>query len=803
MLRARGSAGLGILFAAAILATARAPARADELRITIDRPGVYAVSAEDVKKAGLDLARCDLFTGTATAVEIVEKAGGFEFWGELLPRHSRERSYILRPRGEGEHGKHADRVVSPHEIVIEPDAFYDPLATQQGAFLGDFGGSEFDYFFFGKPESTQKYTVVLPPLEGGETAHPGKPEGGLVWTVPIVFRFQGERRASASNGVRITWDGHALGGDTPIRWTGGRPFEAKPEAQEAIFHAGKNEVAITAVDGTVRLERIVLPFGPALEAPRAPVRVEVCKPDDLLRGGADYVAIALDSLAPELAPLLAHREKGGLKTRLVRLQDIFDVFSGGTFDPAAIRDFLQCAVAGWDPKPRYVLLCGPATYDVDWLRPRGETMPTGLVDTFENGATASDDWFVAWAPDHAAPALAIGRFPARTKEECRSMVERTIRYETQAETGPWRRKISFVAGEGRFGEAIDKAIEEVFLKIADQYIPYDFDANMTYASAASPYLFIPEKLSEKVVDRLNEGCILLSYTGHGAREALDSLRFRGKRFPIFDAKNVAQVKCTSRPPIVFINACWTGCFDYPDEVAVGEQLFIHAQGPVAVVGASRVSHPYANAVLGKEIVAALFGAGARARTFGDALREAKRMLVEGKDEFRDMIGGYALLFVQDPALLDRLLHEEMHLYNLFGDPALVPAFPRGKITLACGRAVPGKKMKVTGTCEGMEDGKAVVSFEISRGKIRGKLEPVDLEKKDAEKKILKNYETANDKVVVRAEAEVKGGSFEVSLALPDDLLPVRHYVKAYAWTKSDDAAGSCEVKLDLDDDDEK
>lgn len=782
-MRTRIFAGLLVAFALA------GRARADVLRITIDKPGPYAVSAEDVKRAGLKLDECELFAGAATAEPINEnKDGGFEFYADFTPRHSRERSYILRKRESG--GPAAPRawVNGLANVHIENDAFYDPLPTQQGPLLGNFGGSEFDYFFFGKPESSQKYEVELPILAHRNT------------DVPVTFTLQGERRNAASNGVEITWNGAKLG--ETIRWSGGQPHAEKIAVDPKLLKSGKNELALRTIDGTVRLRSIDVEATTDGVLPRPPARVEVAKPDDLLHGGADYVAIALDSLAPALAPLLAHRESRGLKTRLVRLQDVFDVFSGGTFSPAAIRDFLQHAAAHWDPKPRFVLLCGDATYDVDWYRPKGETMPTALVDTFDNGASASDNWFVAWGDDHALPSLAIGRFPAKTKEQCRSMVERTIAYESTPDFGPWRRKISFVAGEGRFGEAIDKAIEEVFLKIADSFIPYDFDANMTYANPSSPYLYIPEKLSDKVVERMNEGCVMLSYTGHGAREALDSLHFRSKRFPIFDAKNVAQVKCSARPPIVFINACWTGCFDYPDEDAVGEQLFLHPGGPVAVIGASRVSHPFANAVLGKELVAALFGAQSRGKAVGEGLREAKRLLVEAKDEYRDMIGGYALLFVQDAWLMDRLLREEMHLYNLLGDPALVPAFPAGAVTLECGKAVPGKKLTVKGKAAGLEDGKAIVTFEVSRAKIRGKIEPVEFDKKDADKRIAKNYEIANDKVVARAEAKVVGGAFEVTLALPDDLLPSKHYVKAYVWSKSGDAAGSQEIKIAIEDDDE-
>lgn len=788
-----GASAIPRLAAAFVLAFAGAggAARAEGeavLRVTVDAPGVYEVGPAAVKEAGLELAACDLFEAAGRAVPIVERPdGGFQFWGDPgAARHSRERSYVLWPRPPGAAKARASEPEPPATFLVEKNAWYDPVEVKERALVAPFDGSEIDYFYFGKPAAVQEYAIELLPLAV---------EGA---TAEVSFVFQGERRAAASNGLDIEWDGTKVG--PTIRWSGGKPCTEKVALAKKLLAPGKHEVKLLVRDGKVRLDRIAIAAAPRTSGPRRkPLRVEVARPEDLLRGGADWLAIALDSLRPALAPLAEHRAKRGLKTRIVRLEDVFDTFTGGTFDPAAIRAFLAHAAAHWDPKPRYVLLAGDATYDVDWYRPRGETMPTALVDTVENGASASDDWFVAWGDDRAIPKVAIGRFPARTAEECRSMVERTVRYETEADHGPWRRKLSFVAGEGRFGEAIDRAIEELAVRIFNEYVPYGFDLNMTYASAGSPYLWVPDKLTDKVIERMNEGCALLSYTGHGHMDGFDALRWRGKRYPIFARTDVAKVKCGTRPPMVFITACWTGCYDSPDEEAIGELLFEHPQGPVAVFAATRVSHPFSNAFLSKEAVAGLFGgrSGVPAATLGDAIVETKRLLVEGKDEYRDMINGYGLMFLQDPILMQRLLADNMHLYNLLGDPALVPALPRGKVAFECGPAVPGKKVKVAGRTDAVSTGKAIVTFEIARAKIRGEIAPVDLSKKDSERRIAKNYETANDKVVTRAETDVKEGAFEVELALPDDLLPYKHYVKAYVWNEQAEATGSHEVTLDF------
>jgi hypothetical protein len=452
---------------------------------------------------------------------------------------------------------------------------------------------------------------------------------------------------------------------------------------------------------------------------------------------------------------------------------------------------------------------GDATRDVDWYRPRGEVVPAALVDTYDNGASASDDWFVALGEDRATPELAIGRFPARTKEECRSMVERTIRYETSPERGEWRRRISFLAGEGRFGEAVDRAIEGLATSILNDFVPQSFTIDMTYASASSPYCYVPAKLTEKVIERMNAGAAVLCYTGHGMRGGFDSLRYRGKDYPIFLSRDVPKIKCGARAPLVFITACWTGCFDDPEEEPVGELLFENPQGAVAVFAASRISHPFANAVLSKDLVAGLFqdffapGEGsngargmevARRRRLGEALVETKRRFVAARDHYRQVIDGYGALFLGDPYLLERLLLENMHIYNLLGDPALVPSFPDGAIALEPGALAPGKRLAVEGRAPGLESGSAIVTLEVERAKFKKPIEPVDPAAKDAEKRIARNYDAANDKVVARAGAKVEGGRFRVEFAVPEDLCPGKYFVKAYASGPRADAAGACEVQ---------
>ena len=106
----------------------------------------------------------------------------------------------------------------------------------------------------------------------------------------------------------------------------------------------------------------------ALRADRylAPVRIERDSPSALRAPaeGADYLVITHSDFYTAAVALAEHRREQGLRTATVRVEDIFDEFADGIFNPEAIRDFLAFAFAHWPaPAPKYVVLFGDAFQD--------------------------------------------------------------------------------------------------------------------------------------------------------------------------------------------------------------------------------------------------------------------------------------------------------------------------------------------------------------------------------------------------------------------------------------------------------
>ena len=91
--------------------------------------------------------------------------------------------------------------------------------------------------------------------------------------------------------------------------------------------------------------------------------------------------------------------------------------------------------------------------------------------------------------------------------------------------------------------------------------------------------------------------------------------------PIFEPGDAAELKCSSGAPIAMLLSCYAGAFDGTQE-CLAEEMLGAAGGPVAVIGGSRVTMPYAMAVLGNEMLVEYFQH--KRPTLGEVLLYAKR-----------------------------------------------------------------------------------------------------------------------------------------------------------------------------------
>jgi hypothetical protein len=147
---------------------------------------------------------------------------------------------------------------------------------------------------------------------------------------------------------------------------------------------------------------------------------------------ADYLVVGPRAFLDAARPLLELRRGEGLEVKAVAVEDVFNDFGFGETSPEAMRDFLRYAHHNWENRsPRYVLLLGDATYDhKDFLRTGvGNHVPPLMVKTSYLW-TASDPGYALLNGEDVLPDLAIGRLPAASAEEARTMVAKILAYET-------------------------------------------------------------------------------------------------------------------------------------------------------------------------------------------------------------------------------------------------------------------------------------------------------------------------------------------------------------------------------------
>jgi hypothetical protein len=481
---------------------------------------------------------------------------------------------------------------------------------------------------------------------------------------------------------------------------------------------------------------------------------------------ADAVIVAPREFLPALQPLVEHRKAQG---------HTFGYIPSNQSAEAIRTSIRRAAESG---KLKFVLLVGDAdpAARVD-AAVAARSTPTHLHKAVVNvrfgsePEIATDNWY-ADLDDDQQPDLAIGRIPADTPAELSQIVEKILTYERAPDFGAWRSRVNFIAGVGGFSPLIDGVLETATSKLLTSGIPAGYETRMTYGSWRSPYCPDPRLFHSTTVERHNEGCLFWVYIGHGHATGLDRVSIPGERFHIFDVDDCRELKAQSGSPIAIMLACYTAAFDQPRD-CLGEELLRTPGGPVAVYGGSRVTMPYAMAVMGSGLMQEYFGN--RPATLGEAILAAKRRMMLPVDEsdplknaHRLLLDGVASIMSPSREMLEEERREHLHLFNLLGDPMLRFSYPQ-EIKLTAPRdAAPGESLQITGTSELV--GRGILELVCRRDQFKSP--PPVRERFDPTDKGLAAlhdvYVAANDRCWGRWGLELPGGKFATQITIPPE-----------------------------------
>ncbi len=473
---------------------------------------------------------------------------------------------------------------------------------------------------------------------------------------------------------------------------------------------------------------------------------------------------------------------------------------------------ILAAAAGCSPPAMAVMLCGDVA-KIETVGNRRTVLaltPAMVLDTSVRLGEGTTDELCTDAlfgdlDDDGCPDLAVGRIPAKSPEELKRMLHRSLVYEAAA-PGPWNDALHVTAGVGGFGVLADTAIETVTRRFLTEGVPDHFHLNMTYASCTSTYCPSPLRLRESYIDRINQGGLFWVYIGHGAVTELDYMLAGNEWLPIGNADDAGRFRIHSRPPIALLLACFTGAYDANVD-CFAERLLAQESGPIAVIAGSRVTMPYGLSQLASELINGCFRD--RIPTLGEVVLEAKRRIwaddeyslnLSGKEaagvlgeatasssvrvdirkRYRKIVTDMAMaLSPGNHALLEER-REHVRLMNLLGDPLLKIPYPDVLPMTVPSKAEPGTRLRVTG--KSPIAGRLHVELSLVRDRLPEGVMPIAAyDGRIAQQDQMQStYESSNQLVLSRFEQDIAPGEFQIELDVPVDVKG-RCVISAYVY----------------------
>ncbi len=346
--------------------------------------------------------------------------------------------------------------------------------------------------------------------------------------------------------------------------------------------------------------------------------------------GADYLVIVHPSLTGyALNQLVAHIQSTALlpngetpTVKVVNVNDIYDEFAWGMFDPAAIRNFLRYTYFHWQKTPTYVLLVGKACFD--YKNNFGRSLPN-LIPTYEGSTIGTDDWFVYLTQDELMDMI-IGRLPTQTQDDLNTMVNKIINYDTKSVYGFWKNTIT-MAADDEFSPNGDVSVDKLFTinseDIVNTSIPSSYKISKVYLMAYPQRDIAGNKPAAQAafITDFNNGSLILNYIGHGNYVQL------AHETVFYAPTDITKIHNGDKLPVFVAATCEAGRFDgnTPELECISTRLLdLQGGGSIAGIASTRWGLSTANFLIDKAFIEQVLGTNnIIPKTFGEAMVIAK------------------------------------------------------------------------------------------------------------------------------------------------------------------------------------
>ena len=449
----------------------------------------------------------------------------------------------------------------------------------------------------------------------------------------------------------------------------------------------ENTISITqTAGGNLRLDYIDLQHAePAPITIGEPTYVyRITNQDHHADAATDMVIVIPTSqhLLAQAERLKAHHEQhDGLRVTIVPADELYNEFSSGTPDATAYRRYLKMLydrATTPNDKPRYLLLFGDGAWDNRMLTSEWSGYNTDdylLCYESENSFSqvncyVSDDFFCLLDDEEVIqttngnsttyagkPDVAVGRLPARTPDEAKTLVDKIISYAQNEYAGPWQNEICMMGDDGNDNSHM-KTADKVATMIESTYPNYNVDKIYwdAYQRTSSSTGYSYPDVTRLIKQQLQNGALMMNYCGHGAAYAMSHELVM--KLTDFESQQSNYL------PLWMTASCDIMPFDGQEE-NIGETVMLNSKGGgIAFFGTTRTVYATYNEVMNLAFTKHVLTPG---MAIGEAVRLAKCELVEKSSDLTCNKLQYTLL--GDPALQLNTPRQKMVVDSINGMPA--------------------------------------------------------------------------------------------------------------------------------------
>ncbi|MBK7818802.1 MAG: type IX secretion system sortase PorU [Sphingobacteriaceae bacterium] len=400
---------------------------------------------------------------------------------------------------------------------------------------------------------------------------------------------------------------------------------------------------------------------------------------------ADYVIISPTQFLPYANRLAAlHQQEEGLTYAVATPEQIYNEFSSGKIDASAIRDFTRMlytrGMAIGKPT-KYLLLFGRGSY----LNKNGRAGNTNFIPTYETEnsvsyiySVASDDFFGLMDPQEGYVAendqadamdVGVGRIIISNAVQADNVVKKIENYyrktgitatapdncsitQNNQIFGDWRNHIMFCADDADGALHMSQA-DNLAGKVKAASPAYNIDKVYidAYKGLSTPGGKRYPDMQAAFNNRVEKGCLIMNYTGHGGEVGLSAER-------VVDIASIDAWSNFNTLPLFITATCEFSRYDDPDRVSAGELCLLNPKGgSIAMLTTCRLAFSNFNETLNNRLFDYVFKKVIenninRMPALGDIIRQTKASLKQ-------------YFFYSN--------------FHLLGDPALTLAYPKQKV----------------------------------------------------------------------------------------------------------------------------